>query len=334
MHTAEIVVGEMQGDSGFQVRQFLAESIRQPRKPAKLHSEGEVLPLHKRSTDVLRIGIPTANLGYNLRDSALGVPLIPVLPVVSVELGQLSKVSVSREGFFDSLAVEDIGIRGQLNSVIRDTTAHVQHEVLSVLTGTLAHQKRRNQFGVCIKSYENPLVSKLCGMVLPNVPSLLRDERPNFIALDSTARQLAHPIIHDSFTTLPGHDEQTHDGVAIQSRKPLCAANRAVFKKALNSTHCRIGIRGHGGPRQFRVGFAESGTTGIAAPSLDAALTKVAELLADRVLVFTAGHDFSPLDLCGEKSQTLFGSGVRLTPRSGLAPLLCFRRKRGADVKA
>ena len=47
MHAAEIVVGEVQRDSGFQVRQFLAEGVCQPRESANRHPHGEVLPLHK-----------------------------------------------------------------------------------------------------------------------------------------------------------------------------------------------------------------------------------------------------------------------------------------------
>jgi hypothetical protein len=37
MNPTEIVIREMQADSGFQMRQLFAESVRQPRKTAKLH---------------------------------------------------------------------------------------------------------------------------------------------------------------------------------------------------------------------------------------------------------------------------------------------------------
>ena len=88
--------------------------------------------------------------------------------------------------------------------------------------------------------------------------------------------------------------------------------------KTVPSVHSLV--RCHGLPRQFRVGFAERGFAGSAAPALDSALTKVPETLACRVVTTGAGHDFSPLDFVREKSQTIFGSGVRLTLRSGLAP--------------
>jgi hypothetical protein len=45
MHTAEIIVREVQSASGFQVRQLLRESVRQPGESPHLHSHGQVLPL-------------------------------------------------------------------------------------------------------------------------------------------------------------------------------------------------------------------------------------------------------------------------------------------------
>ena len=68
MNTAEIVVGKMQSARCFQVHQFLAESVRQPREPPKLHPHREILPLYKAGRDVLGIGIASSDLGYNLDD--------------------------------------------------------------------------------------------------------------------------------------------------------------------------------------------------------------------------------------------------------------------------
>jgi len=44
MNTAEVAIGEVQGNRGFQVRQLLAERIREPRKSPHRHTHGEVLP--------------------------------------------------------------------------------------------------------------------------------------------------------------------------------------------------------------------------------------------------------------------------------------------------
>jgi hypothetical protein len=44
MHSAEIVVREVQRDSGFQIQQFLAESTRQAREAADRHTHREIPP--------------------------------------------------------------------------------------------------------------------------------------------------------------------------------------------------------------------------------------------------------------------------------------------------
>jgi hypothetical protein len=59
MNTAEIVIREVKGDGGFQVRQLLAESVGQPRKAPKFHSHGQILPFDKAGRNMIGIGIRT-----------------------------------------------------------------------------------------------------------------------------------------------------------------------------------------------------------------------------------------------------------------------------------
>ena len=86
MYAAKIIVSEMQSASGFQVRQFLRESVRQPREPSHLHPDREVLPLNERRTHVRGIRHAANRSGYNLQDWAWGVPLIPMLAVIPIQL--------------------------------------------------------------------------------------------------------------------------------------------------------------------------------------------------------------------------------------------------------
>src|ERR1700676_4996455 len=96
MNTAKIVVSEMQRDSGFQVRQLFAESIREPRKSSHCHSHGQVLSFHERRTDMFGVGIALSNFGYNPRDAWWGVPRFGriELPVVAKHFRELSEVNV------------------------------------------------------------------------------------------------------------------------------------------------------------------------------------------------------------------------------------------------
>ena len=72
MHAAEIVMREVQSASGFQVRQLLRESIRQPSKPPHLHSHSQILPLDMRRANMLRVRVACPHFGYDLDDWAWG----------------------------------------------------------------------------------------------------------------------------------------------------------------------------------------------------------------------------------------------------------------------
>jgi hypothetical protein len=72
MHAAEIIVRKEQSASGFQIFQFLRESVRQARKSAHCHPHGEVLPLDVRS-DVLGIA---ATLTANGRSRIILIPIV------------------------------------------------------------------------------------------------------------------------------------------------------------------------------------------------------------------------------------------------------------------
>jgi len=320
MDTAEIVIRKMQIHSSPKILQFPRERIGQTCEAAKLHSDRQVLPLDIAGGDVIGIGVTAADFGYNLRDLSWGVALISVLAIVSVELRKLCEVRISRERFFDGLAVEDVGISGQLDAMVSDPTPEVAHEGLGVIAGSFADQERRNELRIRVHGDENPLIAEVSRIVLADVPRLLHQESPDFVALDTAARQLSHLAIHQFLGAFASQDKQAHDGVPVESCEPLRGTNRAAFKKALQRPCCRVGVRSHRVPREFVVGFAEGRFAGCAAPALNAALTEVTKFLADLVLALYARHGFSPLDFCGRKPHTHFGSGVRLTPRFGLAP--------------
>jgi hypothetical protein len=78
-------------------------------------------------------------------------------------------------------------------------------------------------------------------------------------------------------------------GIAVESGKPLRAADRASLKQTLNRS-CSEFVRKHRGASQSLVRFAESGTAGSPGPTLNPALTEVPKLLAVVVLASTAGH--------------------------------------------
>ncbi len=57
MNPAEVVVGEMQRQGSLEVRQLLAEGVRQPDEPPALHPDGQVLSLDVGCRDMPRIRV-------------------------------------------------------------------------------------------------------------------------------------------------------------------------------------------------------------------------------------------------------------------------------------
>jgi hypothetical protein len=321
MNTAEIVVREVQRNSGFQVRQLFAERIGKPRQSPHLHSHCEVLPFHVAGRDMVRVGPSVDYLGYNLRDPWWGVPRVGaiVLSVIAEQFHKLREVSLPCEDTLDR-TVKVIAVRGDLEPIFRQALLESSQEFDGGFLRALADLEVRHQLGIGIERNKYPLVAELRRISLAYLALLLLAKRPDFIALQMLGTQTVHQGFHSVSGSLPCDDKQAHNGVAVEPSKPLCAANGTAFDKALNCTHCRVGIRGHRIPCQFVVGFAEGSFAGIAAPALDAALTKVSKSLAGLVFTSDTSHGVSPLAFCGETSQNTYGSEAWVNPRFGLAP--------------
>jgi hypothetical protein len=320
MNAAEIVIREVQRNGGFQMRQPFAERIREPRKTPHRHSHGQVLPLDERRTDVFGIGIAHSDFGYNPRDAWWGVPRFGSvkLPVIAKHLRKLREVAFGSKALRNAHGVVVQSIRGELHAV-GNALIQVPEKGPRIRPHALADAKRRHQLGLRVDGNVNPLVANFGRIAAPHVAPFLSDVAPDFIDLQIPGAEVSHSRVHELDAALTSNQQEAHDRVSIEASEPLCAANRAPFQKAVQRPFCCIGIRNQHISREPLVGFAEGGIAGLAAPTLDAALTEVTELFAGLVLASYAGHGFSPLDFSAELSHNEFGSGSWLTPRSGLA---------------
>jgi hypothetical protein len=317
MNAAEIVIGEVQGNRGFQVRQLFAERIREPRKTPHRHPHGQVLPLHVAGRNFVGIGIAASHLGYNLRDPWWGVPRVGVFHVPK-QFHKLREVNVGSETLGHAHGVVIQPVSRELHA-IREAMIQVPQKCRSIGPESLANVERGNQLGFRVDCDVDPLVADFGRIAFVDSRTLLVNERPDFIDLQIASVQVPHSRVHQASAALSCNDQQTHDRIPIQPRKPFRAANRAAFKKAMQSLFCGSRIRYECVSRQFVVRFAESGIAGSAAPALNAALTEVTELLAVIVLAFPAGHAISPLDLREETCDHELRSEARVTPRFGLS---------------
>lgn len=57
MHTAKVVMPEMQSNGMAVILNLFAESIGEARKAANAHAHGQGLPLNIRGADMLRVGV-------------------------------------------------------------------------------------------------------------------------------------------------------------------------------------------------------------------------------------------------------------------------------------
>src|SRR5579864_2187929 len=320
MNMAEIVIREVQGDSGFQVVQLFRESIGQSGKPSHCHPHGQILPFHVRRADMLLIRVALYDLGYALHDWAWGVfSRVVMLAVISVQLHKLCKIHVCPKLPLNRVNVKPESVCSDLDA-IGEPLCQVANEKISCPSGTFADDKRGNEFGFRINRHKYPLVAKFFRVVFADSALLFKAECPNLITLDEVAFQVPHSFIREPSAAFPGESEQTHNRVAMQPCKPLCRANRASLKQALNRLH-RFGfVNPHRAKRASGLGVRKGCRAGCAAVTLDSVTTVTAKLLNGGVLAFNARHGAFPLEFLREKPENEIGSESWLTPRFGLVP--------------
>jgi hypothetical protein len=160
MNAAEIIKREVQGDSGFQVREFFAESICQSRKSPHRHSHGQILPFHKRRADKFGIGITLSDFGYNPRDAWWGVPRFGSveLPVVAKHFRKLGEVYVGSKALRNGHGVMVQSVCRELHAV-GEPLIQVPQESPRIGADTLADAKRRHQLSLRINGNVNPLIA-------------------------------------------------------------------------------------------------------------------------------------------------------------------------------
>src|SRR5947207_82506 len=118
MHAAEIVIREVQGNGSFQVRQFFAESVRQPCQSAKLHPHREILALNVRRADMVGIGVTAAYFGYDLHDWPWGIPRVGImLAPIAKQFRQLREVNISSKCFRHTQGVVIESVSCELNAI-------------------------------------------------------------------------------------------------------------------------------------------------------------------------------------------------------------------------
>jgi hypothetical protein len=170
---------------------------------------------------------------------------VVVLAIIPIQFDELRKINIVAKEKRNLSRVEPESIRGDLRAVV-DSLHQVANKIFCCGSVALPDGKRGNQLRLCVQRDKNPLVAKRCGVILADSTLLLKAERPNFVALNVVANEIAHPGIVQTGATFSRQYEQLHDGVTVQSGHAFRGTNRAAFDEALNSangaffrdTHC------------------------------------------------------------------------------------------------
>src|SRR6266436_4641095 len=84
-----------------------------------MHTQTQIRPLDVRGANVFRVRPAVAHLGYNLHDWGWGVPFLPVLAIIAVQLNKLREIGLSSKDILHSPPIRVVAIGGELEAVAR-----------------------------------------------------------------------------------------------------------------------------------------------------------------------------------------------------------------------
>src|SRR5947207_14782238 len=113
MNSAEVIPNHKQSNSRFQVKEFLADSVRLSGKAPNVHSYGQVSAFNMRSRDARKIGASRSHLGDCCNDSAAAVPFWACFRA-PIDFLKLGKMNIGTVPLFDSTDITAQCVTGDL----------------------------------------------------------------------------------------------------------------------------------------------------------------------------------------------------------------------------
>lgn len=192
MDAAEVVVHVEQRDRVHMVVELFRERVSQTGEPPHVHPHGQILPLDMRRAHVRRVRV--ANNRIDLAaDADGGAVTLLGLRVGAIELLQHGVVDVSAKGILDGRQIHLVAVRGELDSV-RQSARHILQKLRGASGVARPNKPAQNELGVGINRDEGPRVASIRILrrdLRGDVLRLARDERPDFINLHATRRDVA-----------------------------------------------------------------------------------------------------------------------------------------------
>ena len=207
MDAAEVVPRYVKRHSRFQIFEFLAEGIYEPRKAAKVHPKIQIRAFDMACADVCKIRL-AADWGWDrLNNFGRPVPIRASVIGFSVNLDELREVHVCPEAFFHRADVRTKTIRRDLDSA-RHAIAKVSHEFQGARAITLRNEMRDYQFGVRINRNPGIRIAPFVRVGRLQVILFGMDERPKLIQLSKLRSEVADTGIKDALALAPCYHQK------------------------------------------------------------------------------------------------------------------------------
>lgn len=232
MYPAEVVVHEVECQCVLVILNLFREPVRQPGEAPHVHPHREVVPLDIASRNVFSFR-PAVNDSWDCADALRGaVAGFFSLRLISIQFDQHRVVNFSSEGEINGVQISAMAVSSQLNAV-RKTGSQVIHEALGVIRRAPANTPAGNEFGIRAEGCPCPHISvaKLPALIGGHVLFLRVAERPDFIALDSLARQVAQRLVLIFRASLSNLRQQLNHSVFRNARHSHRSAYRITFNK-------------------------------------------------------------------------------------------------------
>src|ERR1022692_836263 len=195
MDAHEIVVHEVDRKRRHVVLDFLGEAIRQASEPTHGHPHREVRAFDVAGRDVSRIGIAHDRYGAGT-DALRGAVALLFRAIRPVHLDEHGVVDLRPEAILHGIQIGLVAVCGQLDAMA-ETAREVLDEFCSGSAVARADYPARDQFRIGIDGRPGPHAAdaELAFLLLWNVLVLRPDERPDLIALNPAAGEIAEHAV-------------------------------------------------------------------------------------------------------------------------------------------
>jgi hypothetical protein len=321
MNAAEVEEGHVEVHGGFKMLNCFAESEAQARKATQMRPHAQIGAFDVRGANARFVRVSTDNDWNGCRDFRRLIPLWPFSVIGSVQLDELSEINICSKIFFDGGNVTAESIGRKLKSP-DDSFAQVSDEVIGTHPFALGDKVGQNHFRVAINRHPNVRVTPFCRRAGTDMTLFGVNERPEFIGLNESRTDAAHPVIEEIAAVLSNRKKQRENRALMCASYPRHGANAHSFEQERGDLGRFVGIRVVPSKRPL-ARLRKCGITARAAVTLDSLPSVKSESLRFVMLASQAGHGLSLVFLREKPENEGLGFRLGLSPRldSSLPPV-------------